>query len=233
MKRCALILLVILSSFTLKAQNNLTAKQIIERYIQLSGSFSGLENSKVLVSSNPIDGRSLTLEIIRDSSNRFYQVTTQYKHERSKKNKVSETIQIYNEGKAIEITNGNKKFITDSKALEGLRLDSYLFMELGYIKENYSLILEGEETIEGSSCYKIKIVSPKGVVKTNYYDKETGLLTYIHKERIHTYLKDYAEVNGKFINKSTILENSNGLSLTFNLQTMTFNEKLEPNLFSF
>lgn len=228
----AVLLLVVLRQTTLyaQAQELPTPFQVMERYMQVSGDFSRMANTRILVSSDPFNGVVMDVEIIKDSTNRMRQTVVVYDSARSKK--LSETITIYNRGKAVKIEDGKKEPVTDIKLLDEMQLYSYMFSEVAYNKENFKLEMEGIETIKNSDYYRIKSTSPNGIVRTNYYDKETGFLVYIDNEEVKSHLMDYQKINGLMYPMATYTEGANGAVYTLRIKAIYSNEKLKPGLFT-
>ncbi|HLO44445.1 MAG TPA: hypothetical protein VK175_08940 [Leadbetterella sp.] len=112
---------------------------------------------------------------------------------------------------------------------------------LDYKAKGYSIALEGEEKVEGTDCYKIKLtkkpikVDGKEEEDFSYYffDKENGVVimnrSVIKKgpgkdQAIETLMSDYQEVNGLFF-PFTVSQKMNG-QVMFSMAM----EKLEMNV---
>ncbi len=142
------ISLLLFFAIKIKAQDIPTPNQIFERYMQVSGDFSNIANTRILMSAEPINGNAMDLITIKDSTHRLYQKITLYEGVTSKKKKLFEVIHLYNRGILQKIINGKLKIITDKSILDQFYLDSYIFSEMAYRNENYKTVLEGIEKIK-------------------------------------------------------------------------------------
>ena len=112
---------------------------------------------------------------------------------------------------------------------------------LNYKAKGYSIALEGEEKVEGTDCYKIKLtkkpikVDGKEEEDFSYYffDKENGVVIMNRSvmkkgpgkdQAIETLMSDYQEVNGLFF-PFTVSQKMNG-QVVFSMAI----EKLEMNV---
>lgn len=228
----ALILLVaFLLPARLPAQELPAPMQIMERYIQVCGDYSGLANTRIELKSDTFNGLAMDVELVKDSANRMRQVLNLY--EVASGRKVLESITVYNKDRGIRIDNGKKEVVTDAKELDEMHLNSYMFAEYAYRTGNYALELEGIERVGGTDYYKIKITSPNGRKHTNYYDKQTGYLIYVDYENTRLHLKDYQLVDGRMYCMTTHTETTTGMAYTLRVKAIHTNEKPDPALFAF
>lgn len=121
---------------------------------------------------------------------------------------------------------------------------------LNYKEKGHTLSLEGEETIEGAECYKIKVVKQPIVIdgqseenfSFHYFDKES-LVPIMQRDfakvgpmkgqASETYFSDYQEVAGVYFPYS-VSQKMNGQSIfAFSVEELTVNEELEDAMFAF
>jgi outer membrane lipoprotein-sorting protein len=121
---------------------------------------------------------------------------------------------------------------------------------LNYASKGYSVSLEGEETIEGVACHKIKLIKKPikvdGKEEENssfyFFDKDSGALIMSKSTMkkgqakgmtIETYMSDYQEVDGVYF-PFTMSQKVNGQEM-FGLvmEKIEINPAIEDTQFSF
>jgi predicted Zn-dependent peptidase len=120
-----------------------------------------------------------------------------------------------------------------------MRNDVQLFKELQYLKEDWTLELDGSDVINDRDVYILKITSPNGEKVTEYYDSETGLKVrqMVVKEMgeeqttILTDLSDYNDVEGINFPHTITRQGVAPFELVEQLTSLKFNEILDENLF--
>ena len=95
------------------------------------------------------------------------------------------SVTIYNDGRAVTISNGIATSITDPLQLEGLAVDAYLSMDYAYKKMGYKLTRGDDQHYQNMDCYTVFAESPLGQKTINYYNKASGLLMMIVYENLH------------------------------------------------
>lgn len=119
-----------------------------------------------------------------------------------------------------------------------------------YKEKGYSVALEGEETIEGVACHKIKLtkkpvkIAGKEEENFSYYffDKENGvpiMMRSVGKKgqmkgiAIESFMSDYKEVNGVFM-PFTLTQKMNGQAVsTIAIEKVEINADIDDKEFSF
>ncbi len=119
-----------------------------------------------------------------------------------------------------------------------------------YKEKGYSIALEGEETIEGVACHKIKLtkkpvkISGKEEESFSYYffDKENGVPVMFRSTgkkgqmkgiAMESFLSDYQEVNGIFF-AFTVTQKVNGQAVaTIAIEKVEVNVDIDDNEFAF
>ncbi len=76
---------------------------------------------------------------------------------------------------------------------------------LDYASKGHSIALEGQETVEGTACHKIKLTKKDGTVEYHLFDTESNVLILSRTaaksgpaagQFADTFMSDYQEVNG-------------------------------------
>jgi len=119
-----------------------------------------------------------------------------------------------------------------------------------YKDKGYSIALEGEETVEGVACHKIKLtkkpVSISGKMEENFmfyfFDKENGVPVMMRSTAkkgqtkgvaIDSFMSDYQEVNGLFF-PFTVTQKMNGQAVaTIVIEKIEINADIDDKEFSF
>lgn len=130
---------------------------------------------------------------------------------------------------------GNKQEIDESEK-ERIKYESEVFPDLHLAGVKPWLISVDE--LDGDDVYVVEINFPKGTRKVDYYDVETGLKLRTENEvstpegpkRFPLTIDGYKEVQGiKFASK--LIQQQGPMSLTFELQDVEVNPKLENSIF--
>jgi outer membrane lipoprotein-sorting protein len=121
---------------------------------------------------------------------------------------------------------------------------------INYKQKGYSIVLEGEETIEGVACHKLKLIKKPMKVEgkdeensvTYFFDKENGvpvmLRSVIKKGQgkgvaIDSYLSDYQEVNGLYF-PFNLTQKVNGQAVaTTAIEKVEINIDMADSVFAF
>jgi hypothetical protein len=121
---------------------------------------------------------------------------------------------------------------------------------LNYKERGHVLTLEGEETIEGAECYKIKVVKKPLIIDGQeeenisfyFFDKEVFIpimqrefakTGQMKGQASETYFSDYQEVEGVYF-PYTVSQKMGGQSVfAFSVDTLTVNEEIDDALFAF
>jgi outer membrane lipoprotein-sorting protein len=121
---------------------------------------------------------------------------------------------------------------------------------LNYDKKGYTIALEGEESVEGQACHKIKLtkkpIKVDGKEEENssfyFFDKESGALLMSRNQAkkgqtkgmvIESFFSDYQEVNGLFF-PFTISQKVNGQeAFAMTLEKVEMNVAIDNAIFAF
>jgi hypothetical protein len=220
--------LILFSSLHVGLQaQDLTAEQIVAKYANIcadKGYLDTIRSTKVVVKII-VEEDTMTGSILKISGRSFYQKVT---------GEAGESVRIYNNGRGVEIIGTNKQNITDKGELDEMKLQSYILPDMEYKKLGYKMTLEGESKLEGVEYHVVKLVSPNGYTKTNYYEKATGLLRLkIDQSGMKTELKEYVKIKGGLYPKVNKLIFQDGLTLTIILTEMSNNVAIDPAIFEF
>jgi hypothetical protein len=170
--------------------DNLTAQAILQRAIDSAG------GDRLLDSVNSMD---MIQQVVTPRGDTVYFASKQAGANKYLLNIMSETdrntLTIYNDGRAVNISNGVTTSITDPLQLEGLRVDAFLSMDYAYKKMGYKLSRGDDQHYENMECYTVFAESPLGEKTINYYDKKTGHLLMIAYENLYknVYLDYYKQ----------------------------------------
>lgn len=121
---------------------------------------------------------------------------------------------------------------------------------LNYEEKGYSLSLEGEETVEGTECYKIKLIKEPLTIdgkeeenfQFHYFDKETNVPIMIESfaksgpqkgQAVKTYLSDYQEVDGMYFPFSISQKMGDQVVWDMSVVSMKLNTEIDDELFAF
>lgn len=108
-----------------------------------------------------------------------------------------------------------------------------------WAEKGYKVTLEGEEDMEGTSCYKIKLVTEPGDVFTFWIDTDTYILlrqntkmTVMGNESENdTYFSNYSMVEGIAMPGKAESKMQGQLVLTLVFEKVEFNQELEDTMF--
>ena len=206
-----------------------TAKDIVERYIEVSGGREKIKAVKSLREEGvvAIPGKSYAETIYLYEPGKtclIYKASSGY---------VSKTV--YNNGRAADIINGETTLITDSLRLERMKLYAGLFADAAYyLENNYQLIFVNTEKIDGRPNYRIKVTSPLGATDYELYDAETGLLTMqASADGYKTTFSDYETQEGLTLSMVQKMIRQDGSLLNIQATKLIFNKPIDPKLFEF
>lgn len=121
---------------------------------------------------------------------------------------------------------------------------------LDYKAKGYSISLEGEETVEGSACHKIKLtkkpmkVDGKEEENSSYYffDKENGVIIMQRETGkkgpgkgmvSETFLSDYTEVNGIYFPYTVVQKMGGKEMFSIKVEKMEMDVAIEDKEFAF
>jgi len=151
----------------MKAPADVTAKQVIDKYIAAIG---GVENLKAVkdrktVMSASIQGQTLSIEVYQKAPDKFMQVLKVAGMEQKTG---------YNGKSGFQSAMGQTKDIPED-AIEDVKFEAT--MDFIYNLDAYGVQtkITGMEKINGKDAYRIEFSLPSGKKWTQYYDTNTGL----------------------------------------------------------
>ncbi len=123
--------------------------------------------------------------------------------------------------------------------LEEMRVQALMNPELTYEERDFTLSLEGSETVSGKNAWKVNITSPRDVTVTEFFDIETGLKlrTVVTQDspmgsitQITDY-EDYRDVDGmKF--PFLMKQQAGPQAFDMEVKSIEINQGLEDEIFS-
>lgn len=187
---------------------DITAKGIINDYLDAIGGIKKLKNVKSLYTSmkTSMMGQEATFETYQAIPDKFAM----------KVSMMGMTVQEqkFDGTKGLQAQMGNKKVITDGPELEKMKKQAVFFDQMYYDDPAYKLELKGVENIDGTNCYKIVVTDGDGESTAEFYNIKTNLLNRSVKNQmgqggkevsITTEYTDYKDVGGVlFPHKSTV-----------------------------
>lgn len=113
---------------------------------------------------------------------------------------------------------------------------------IDYKKKGHQAELIGKETIEGAETYKVKFTEKDGDVRYYFFETENFVPIMLRTSiksgpakgmNAETYMSDYQEVEGFVIPHYLEVRQNGQVGQKITLETVTFNEQLDPALFAF
>ena len=209
---------------------DLTAEKVIDKYIEAIGGRNNINKIKDLqqIGSVSMMGRSVTIKSFREAPDKFANITEMNGQVVQK--------QVYDGEKAKVTAMGQQREI-QGEQLKNLRYEAKMFKFLRYDELDVELELQGIESVDGEEAYKIKVTTPAGQAKYDFYSVETGLkiqtkatqqtpqgeITSTQK------FSDYREVKG--VKFPYTIDISGMQSMTLKMDTYKVNEGIDPSVF--
>lgn len=175
----------------------ITAENVIERYIAAIGGRQKVQAIEDVTTVMSASIQGMTIETVnkQKAPDLFYNTMSMGGNVMQK--------QVFDGTRGKISAMGQSQEITGDD-LKDLKLQAALFPELRYVELGYTLELAGIETLDGEDVYRVRLTSPTGSVRNEYFSLETGLRksTQISQETpmgsmtIVTNYDDYREVNG-------------------------------------
>ena len=108
---------------------------------------------------------------------------------------------------------------------------------LDYKKNGSTLTYEGEGTMDGKECHKLKLTSAKGKEEIHFMDKATGMRIATSEtvggQEVVVIYGNYEEVEGMMMAKSLTQKMGGQEVFTINISKVEFNVELADDLFAF
>jgi zinc protease len=167
---------------------NKTAKQILEKYIEVIGGKQKLQTIQTLKISSAAEvmGMPITGITYKKAPNKFANLMN---------TPMGEVKQVYNGVKAVA-SGMMQTQVIEGAGMENVKMIASPFPELDFLEQGFTLTLKGKTQEEGGEAYEIEITSPKEAKITQWYDEKTGLKVKEQTGTTNTLLGDYKEING-------------------------------------
>jgi outer membrane lipoprotein-sorting protein len=106
-------------------------------------------------------------------------------------------------------------------------------------EKGYEVTLEGQEDMEGTSCYKVKLITTSGDIFTFYIDSDSfvilrqnaKMLVMGNETENDTYLSNYMMIDGMAVPGKIESKTNGQLIMTLNFDKVEFNMELDDALF--
>jgi outer membrane lipoprotein-sorting protein len=240
---CVLFALVLGISFSTQAQ---TAEKIIESYLETIGGSDKLESVKTIMTEGKAQAQGMEIPIT------MYQKA----HGKQRMDMVFQGQQITQmafdgeQGWSVNfMTMEPEKWDAEQSQVMAAEMD-FPDPFLNYKEKGYSLSLEGEEEVEGTGCFKVKLtkkpITIDGKEEENfqfhYFDKETNVPIMIESfaksgpqkgQSVKTYMSDYQEVDGIYFPFSITQKMGDQAVWDMSVVSMELNTEIDDVLFAF
>ena len=220
--------LVLFSSLHVGTQaQDLTAEQIVAKYANICADKGYLDTIRTLkiVLKTVVDGDSVTITIWKVAGQSIRQTMA---------GALGENARIYHNGSGVQTVGTEKYVITDKGELDEMKLQTYILPDMAYKKLGYKMTSEGESKLDGVEYDIVKLVSPNGYIKTNYYEKSTGLLRLrIDQNGVRTTLPEYIKYKGGLYPSVNTVSFPDGNSMKIVLVEISNNVEIDPAIFKF
>lgn len=209
----------------------LTAKVVIDKYIKAIGGVKAVSKIKdVSIKMNTkLQGMDVSLITLQKAPNKFSMSF----------NMGAMVIQkdVYNGTKGKQTgMQGNKEITGD--ALEELKTQGTMNIEMQYQRLGYTLNIKGIEPVNGKDAYMIEVINPKGKRTMEWYDAESGLKARSSQTsetpkgpvtQTTDYL-EYKEVNG--VKFPSVISISGVMAMRLTAETIEVNKGIKDSEFS-
>ncbi len=225
-----LVMLAFLAStqaFAEQQENDPTADEVIENYLETIGGKAKLEeirNAKIEMVTE-FQGMVMNMYFIHDEENeRMNQRVLVMGNEAS-----NITLK---EGKAKVLMMGQSQELTEEQYQEA-KMNMSVFPELKYATNGYTLSYEGKETVNEEEAHKIVVTNQNGVTQTNYYSVDRGLkLRNENPTSGDTRYLTYEEFDGvMYPTELTVKSPMFPEPITANVESVEFNAELSDEDF--
>jgi zinc protease len=97
----------------------------------------------------------------------------------------------------------------------------------------------GIETVDGKECYKVVLTPPEGAPVTQFYDKQSGLMTKVSmtaqspmgEQAMDMFASDYRK-EGDILMPHKVKQSVAGQEITFSVESVTFNADIPADKFA-
>jgi len=111
-----------------------------------------------------------------------------------------------------------------------------------YKLKGHTITLEGKDTIEGMSCFVVKLIRKNGEVETYYFEEQTSALimkvaksknTELQGATLKTIYSDYRDVNGIKISFKSVSKSNDQIILEVFIERVEVNKPIDDLEFQF
>ncbi len=217
------------SSFA-QIPEGLTAKKVIDNYIQALGGKNNLDKVKdrtTIMKSN-INGHDITMTIYQKAPDKMRQTIDLGSFKQN----------VYFDGNNGMMEVEDKKLEVNGSELEKLKYESTLDLLTNLDSLGIKLKLDGLDKVNGKSSYKVEMIFPSGTKWIQYYDPQNRLKMKESKDIAtpqgtfiqNTYLSDYREAGGvKY--PFSIKQDVGEQHIEFTVSSVKVNTGLDDSLF--
>lgn len=224
----AIIAFFVAFTYGQHSDRTVTADQIIQRAIDSSGGdklFAMIKNVEAMAQIVTSNGDTLSFSVKRMNSDKYYVSSLSMGY--------VNTTKVYNNGKAVLISNQHAQLISDPVQMEELQLQSYLSPEYGYKKLGYRFERQNDQKFENFDCYTILVSSPLGRSTVNYYDKKSGnLFMIIYPNLSKSVFIEYYKEKGVSAPSTILMVDSSGKMTSSTLTKISYDDNLDSNWFN-
>ncbi|MEM8525973.1 MAG: hypothetical protein AAGG68_15145 [Bacteroidota bacterium] len=221
MSKIAIIIVFLVTSWNIiLAQDSISARDIVQRYIEAIGGFDKIESVHSLekIETESYRGQQSIINIKARIDGYFLL---------EKNAPLDQAKAIVKEGEGVNIT---PEGIFSMSPVQVVRYqeDAGIFPEFFYLKNDYPLSFHGIYNLDGETpCYEIGIMLPDSNIIFKEYNVKSGLLELVVNKNQRTRILDYKEVGGiKFPSKYKLNQ------LTVTNDSITINPDLDEKSFN-
>ena len=206
---------------------DITAREVIERYINAVGGQEAIHNIQdvTTTATAAIQGMELTMITRQKAPDKLLVETMMGNNVVSK--------QVF-DGEKGKVTSPMGEQVLEGEMLDQMKEGSAIVAETNFMKEGFSLVLLGLETIDNRECYKITVTRPSGNESTAYYAVADGLkyreVSTTPQGNMVTNMKAYEEVDGYMFPKA-ISQSVGPQTFEVVIDSIEINTGLEDALF--
>ena len=214
------------------AMADMTAEQVLEKYIKAIGGKEKLMNVKDLSMSMEADvmGQKISMDFIQKAPNKIYQ---------SSGSPMGKQETIF-DGEKGKIVMGEQTMPLPEAQIEATKEQAILFTEMQFEELGYEATLAGTENIDGKNVFVVETTSPSGKKNTLFFDAKTFLKVKESSnvtgpngqvQTISSDLSDYQEVDGILFPFSRKLIGAAPIPLDLKVTSIKVNSGVSDDLF--
>lgn len=208
------------------APDGITAEIVIENYLKAIGGRKVLAKTKDITKkySTLMQGMLIEMTVYQKAPNKLYVEIG------SGGMILSQQIFDGTRGVSVVPMMGQSEEI-EGDALENMKIQAILNLELDYAKHGVKLSLLGIEDIDGKEAYKVEMINPNGTKSIDFYDVVTALKVRSIEESGTSNFSDYTTIK-KVKYPGKVTQEMQGQNISFELKTVEVNKKLDDKRFT-